>query len=259
MKEGMFSITGKAAFITGGYQGIGLATAKHFVKAGAKVTIADIQDASEIASSIGAHYLHTDVAQEESVVKALEEAQAVMGKLDIVINNAAIDEYGPSIEEINSERLMQIAAVNHFGPIWVLKHAPRFMNDGGSIINNASFAALFGFPGSSTYTSAKSAMESMTRIAAIELGGRGIRVNVVCPGYIDTSLGIPDEEAMAIATKEVEKFTPLKRWGKPEEVAGLFHYLASDESSYMTGSTITMDGGWLAGPSMQLLELVARS
>jgi len=258
MSTEMFSIKNKTAFITGGYQGIGLATVKRFVKAGAKVIIADIKDASEIASSLGAQFIHTDVAQEDSVVKALEETHKLIGKLDIVINNAALEIGYGTIEEIDSKLLMQLMGANQFGPIWVMKHAPRFMNDGGSIINNGSFATLIGVTGHSAYTAAKSAMESMTRIGAIELGERGIRVNTVCPGYIQTSMGVSDEQLPA-ATKNVETFTPLKRWGQPEEVASLFHYLASDESSYMTGSTIVFDGGWLAGPSKQLWEVVQGS
>jgi len=258
MKENMFSIEGKTAFITGGYQGIGLATVERFVKAGAKVVFVDIKDGSEIASSLGAHFIHTDVAEEEGVVKALEEAHKLIGKLDIVINNAALEIGYGTIEEIDSKILMQLTGANHLGPIWVMKHAPRFMNDGGSIINNGSFATQIGFTGHSGYTSAKSAMESMTKVGAIELGERGIRVNTVCPGYIQTSMGVTEEQ-MAGATKNVETFTPLKRWGQPEEVANLFHYLASDESSYVTGSIIMIDGGWMAGPSKQLWEVVRGS
>ena len=256
----MFSIEGKAVFITGGYQGIGLATAKRFAAAGAKVVIADIQDATEIAAKIGANYVYTDVAKEESVVNALEAAQRVVGKLDVIINNAAtaVDNF-PPIEEIDSEHLIHMTEVNHFGMIWVLKHAPGFMNDAGSIINNSSFAALIGFPGSGDYSSTKAAIIAMTKMAAVELGARGIRINTVCAGYIDTSLGIDSKEHHAGATKNVETFTALGRWGTPDDMAGLFHYLASDDSSYISGQEIIIDGGWMAGPSIKLLEAVKRS
>ncbi|MHA1941815.1 MAG: SDR family NAD(P)-dependent oxidoreductase [Candidatus Hodarchaeales archaeon] len=252
----MFSIEGKAAFITGGYQGIGLATAERFARAGARVVIVDVKDATKTAAEIGVHYVHADIANEDEVVKALEEAVQAIGKLDIVINNAAIDSYGPTIEEIDSELINKLTAVNYHGLLWCMKHAPRFMNNGGSIINNSSFAASIGFPGSGAYTSTKAASISLTRIAAQELGGRGIRVNVVCPGYINTSLGIDSEEHHAGATKNVETFTALGRWGTPDDVAGLFHYLASDDSSYISGQMIVIDGGWMAGPSIKLLEAV---
>jgi len=256
----MFSIEGKAMFITGGFQGIGLAAAKHFVKEGAKVVIVDIRDATKIAEEIGAHFIHADVAEEESVAKAMEESVQLVGKLDVVINNAAtaFDDFRP-IEKIDSENLLHLTKVNHFGMIWVLKFAPRFMNDGGSIINVGSFAALIGFPGSGDYTSTKSGIYGMTKMSAVELGDRGIRVNTVSPGYIKTSLGIDSEEHLAGATKNVETFTALGRWGTPEDVAGLFHYLASDDSSYLTGQDIIVDGGWTAGPSIKLLDAVKRS
>lgn len=256
----MFSIEGKVIFITGGYQGIGLATAKRFAAAGAKVVIVDIKDATEIATEIGAYYVHADVAKEDNVIQALEEAERVVGKLDVVINNAAIviDSF-PPITGTVSEHLKLMTDVNHFGMIWVLKHAPRRMKDGGSIINNSSFSPLVMFPGTGEYTSTKAASISLTRIAAQELGPRGIRVNVVCPGYINTSLGIDSKDHHAGATKNVETFTPLGRWGTPDDVAGLFHYLAADESSYITGQMIIIDGGWMAGMTEKLLDAVKRS
>lgn len=252
----MFSLQDKRVFITGAHQGIGLATARRFAAAGARVAMVDIQDASSAAAELGATYVHADVSKEDDVVAAYEAALAVMGKLDAVIINAAIDHFGPRIDEIDKGLLDRLTATNHYGVIWCMKHAPRFMNDGGSIINNSTFAALIGFPGAGAYSSSKAASLTLTRIAAQELGERGIRVNAVCPGYINTSLGIESEAHHRRATKNVETFTALGRWGVPEDVAALFHYLAADDSSYLTGQVLSIDGGWMAGPSPRLFDAV---
>jgi NAD(P)-dependent dehydrogenase (short-subunit alcohol dehydrogenase family) len=125
------------------------------------------------------------------------------------------------------------------------------MNDGGSIINTASLAALVSIMGSGVYSATKAAVVSMTCTAAVELGPRGIRVNTVCPAYIDTPMG-GGEDALRMS----ESFTALGRIGRVEDVVGVFHFLAADESSYISSQAIRVDGGWLAGPAKKVLEQV---
>jgi 3alpha(or 20beta)-hydroxysteroid dehydrogenase len=128
------------------------------------------------------------------------------------------------------------------------------MNDSGSIINTASLAAQVKMAGSGAYSATKAAVISMTRMAALELGDRGIRVNAICPGYIDTALGSGDE-GRALS----EQFTALGRVGTTKDLAGVFHFLAADESSYITGQALVVDGGWSCGPTPQVLETILGS
>jgi len=187
----MFSLEEKTAFITGGAEGIGLGIAKRYIQAGAKVVIADIADGTAIAEEIGATYLKLDVAVEEHVKEALKKAVHVNGKLDIVVNNAGItgrDNF-IAIEEGKADHLLEVFNVNAFGVFFGLKHAPGSMNDDGAIIVTSSLAAVMGVPGNSQYSGTKAAINSFCQIAALELGPRRIRVNSVCPGFINTKMG----------------------------------------------------------------------
>ncbi|NNJ64541.1 MAG: SDR family oxidoreductase, partial [Xanthomonadales bacterium] len=185
----MFSLTDKAALVSGAAGGIGKAIAERFIAAGARVVITDVADAREAASAMGAGYLPVDVSDEDSVAEGFREAASLLGQLDIVVNNAGIGDVGTTIEETEGEVLERITRINQWGVFHGLKHAPAHMNDGGSIINTSSLAALVKMAGSGAYSASKAAVISMTRMAAIELGSRQIRVNAVCPGYIDTALG----------------------------------------------------------------------
>ena len=248
----MFSLEGKNAFITGGMRGIGQAVAKRFIKAGAKVVIADIADASRVAEEIGATYVKVDVGNEDSVAEALKAATELLdGKLDIACNNAGVGDIGPKIEETELALIEKVTRINQWGVMYGLKHAPKHMNDGGSIINTSSAAAYLNVIGTAVYSAAKKAVVSMTEMSALELGGRGIRVNAVCPGYIETDMGSGDE-----GQKLSQMFTALGRQGTTDDIVGVFHFLAADESAYITGQSIIVDGGWLAGPTAQLLMQV---
>jgi len=250
----MFSLQDKAAFITGAAGGIGFAVAQRFTEAGARVAIADIVDGSFAASEIGAHFLSIDVSDEASVARAIEEASTLVGRLDIVVNNAGVGDVGPTLEETPEELVRRTTSINQWGVLYGLKHAPRHMNDVGSIINTSSLAAVVSIAGNGVYSAAKRAILSYTEISALELGHRGIRVNAVCPGYVDTALGSA-EEGDALC----EAFTPLGRKATTDDVVGLYHFLASDESSYITGQAINVDGGWSCGPTRALLERVIGS
>ena len=245
----MFSLRCKTALVTGAVGGIGRAVVERFIAAGARVAIADIIDGQAVADAIGARFLHMDVGSEDSVARGLEQARRELGLLDIVVNNAGVGDVGSLLTDTPTEVLERITRVNQWGVFYGLKHAPAHMNDGGSIINTSSLASLIKMPGSGAYSASKAAVVSLTRMAALELGSRGIRVNAVCPGYIDTALGSGDEGQVLS-----KQFTALGRKGTPADLVGAFHFLAADESSYLTGHALVVDGGWSCGPSPQILE-----
>ena len=247
----MFSLEGKTAFITGGAAGIGLGVAKRYIQAGAKVVITDVADGTAIAEEIGATYLRLDVADEQQVKEALEKAVQIIGKLDIVVNNAGItgQDNFIAIAEGKVDHLLEVFKINAFGVFFGLKHAPTAMNDDGSIIITSSLAAAMGLPGNSQYSGTKAAVNSFCQIAALELGPRGIRVNSVCPGFINTKMGASD-----LGTYIASKVTALGHIGEVEELVGVYHFLAADESRYITGQVFNVDGGWTAGVSHQLME-----
>ena len=248
----MFSLKGKTAFITGGAGGIGLAVAQRFIDAGARVIIADIINGTKVANEIGAIYLPVDTGNEESVAGALQSAETKLGsKLDIVCNNAGVGDIGFKIEDTEQALIEKVTRINQWGVMYGLKHAPKHMNDGGSIVNTASMAAVVNKIGSAVYSAAKRAVLSMTEMSALELGKRGIRVNAVCPAYIATALGSGEE-----GVKLAEAFTAVGRIGVVEDLIGVYHFLAADESSYMTGQALKIDGGWSCGPTTQLLQQI---
>lgn len=247
----MFSLEGKNAFITGGANGIGLAVAKRYLEAGANVIIADLADGSDVAGQIGAYYHKLNVADEKQVKRALAKAVEINGKLDIVVNNAGItgrDNY-VNITEGNAEHLREVFEVNTFGVFYGLKNAPVFMNDGGSMIITSSVSAVMGVPGNGQYTATKAAIGQLGRVSALELGPRGIRVNSVCPSYISTDMGGSD-----LGTYIASMVTAVGHIGELEDLVGVYHFLAADESRYVTGQIINVDGGWTAGLSNKVME-----
>ena len=252
----MFGLQGKKAYITGGSSGIGLAVAEAFIAQGAAVVIADIVDATTVATGIGAHALHCNVADESSVADSLATACDLLGgSLDIVVLNAGVGDVGYPIEETDQAMLEKVTSINQWGVLYGLKHAPANMNDGGSIISTSSMAAFINMPGTGVYSATKRAICSMTEMSALELGARGIRVNAVCPGYVNTALGDSEEEQ-----RVVRAMTALKRTAEPrEDIAGVFVFLASDASRYMTGESLKVDGGWHCGPTLELLEIITGS
>lgn len=248
----LFSLADKRAFITGGTSGIGRAVAEAFVAQGATVVIADITDGMAIAGEIGAEFVRVDVSDENSVASALDQAKKLCGnKLDVVVLNAGIGDVGSTFEKTDQSLIEKVTKINHWGVLYGLKHAPQRMADGGSIISTSSMAAFINVPGAGVYSAGKRAVTSMTEMSALELGARGIRVNCVCPGYTATALGSGEE-----GQKLCEAFTALGRVASVDDMAGVYVFLASNASSYMTGQSLKVDGGWGCGPTEKLLELV---
>jgi len=250
--SGMFSMSGKNAFVTGGASGIGRAVAEAFIQQGATVVIADITDSTAVADEIGASFVLVDVSKEDSVSNAIQQSTEICGgKLDTVVLNAGVGDVGPTFEETDQALLEKVTRINHWGVLYGLKHAPSFMNDGGSIISTSSMAAFISVPGAGVYSAGKRAVTSMTEMSALELGARSIRVNCVCPGYTATALGSGEE-----GQKLCEAFTALGRVATVDDMAGVYVFLATDASAYMTGQSLKVDGGWDCGPTERLLELV---
>lgn len=250
----MFDLAGRNAFVTGGSSGIGFAVAKAFIDRGARVVIADISDATDTAKEIGATAVICDVSDEASTAAAIQFAADTLGELDIVVLNAGVGDVGPLLADVDQALIEKVTAINHWGVVYGVKHAPALMRDGGSIISTSSLAAFISLPGASIYSAGKRAVVSLTETAAIELGGRGIRVNCVCPGYTDTAMG-SGEEGAAIC----EAFTALGRPATVDDLTGVYVFLASDASSYVTGQAIKVDGGWSSGVTPALLKLVTGS
>lgn len=252
-----FSLQAKNTFITGGASGIGLEIAKRFRLAGAQVVIADLQDGHSVAEEIGAHFLCLDVSDSAAVKDAFASAVKLLGKLDVVINNAGIGgKDGVSIEDSDEALTRKLLEVNTLGVYHGLKHAPAHMNDGGSIINTASLGASLVFPGSGPYSASKAAVSNFTTMAAAELAQRQIRVNAVAPSFIRTPMAMDD---IALFEKIGKRASNALRIAEPEEVAAVYHFLASADASYINGQVINVDGGMSLGFTQAMVELITAS
>ncbi|MFZ0828423.1 MAG: SDR family oxidoreductase [Verrucomicrobiia bacterium] len=241
-----FSLAGKAAIVTGGCSGIGLAIARRFREQGASVLIADRRtDGAPVAEEIGAHFLRTDVSVEAEVAAAFDSAREAFGEVRILVNNAGIQPLGVGFDDLTGPLLERTFAVNVNGVAFGLKYAGRHLAAGGRVINLASFVGLIGVPRGTAYAASKAAVAHLTKLGAIELAPRRITVNAISPGTILTPAitGMANNPEIPF----IERRTPLGRLGQPEEVAALCHFLASDEAAYITGQNIAVDGGLTTG------------
>ncbi|HZP56105.1 MAG TPA: SDR family NAD(P)-dependent oxidoreductase [Dehalococcoidia bacterium] len=235
-------LQGKAALVTGAANGIGRAIAARFAQEGAKVMVSDIdlEAAKRVAREIGgdARAIQTDVSVESKVKAAVDATVEAFGALDVLVNNAGI------AAAADWERTI---AVNLSGVYYGLKHGGDVMaaRGRGSIINLASVLGLVSIPGAGAYTASKHGVVGLTRQFATDLAPRGVRVNCINPGWIETAMTAPISSVDAFRTM-IEQQTPLGRWGKPEEVAAVALFLASDEASFVTGAPYIVDGGFTA-------------
>lgn len=251
-----FSLQNKAAVITGGGSGLGLATVKRFVQAGARVVLADLADKRELAQEIGCLFYQADVSREEDVAKLMKYAFDTLGPIHIVINNAGIILPEQLLTDASMEDFERIYRINVFGVVHGLKHAPRYMADGGTILNTASNSANGDYAGYGAYISSKSAVVGLTKAAAIELAPRRIRVNCICPNTIDTPMAYAEGCETELQVMAVT--TPLARMCKAEEAAAFYHFLAADDCQYITGEDLYIDGGLKAGPSIQMIDILLK-
>jgi 3alpha(or 20beta)-hydroxysteroid dehydrogenase len=248
----MQRLEGKVALVTGAARGQGEAEARLFVEEGARVVLGDVLDEEgrQVAASLGdaALYLHHDVSQPDSWRNFVRSGREAFGHIHVLVNNAGIAHVAPIVEVI-AEDFLRVTHVNQLGCLLGMQAVIPAMAEagGGSIVNVSSVAGIEGVPGMVAYVASKFAIRGMTKTAALELGRLGIRVNSIHPGGVDTPMARLGQEQIEGAGESHYRRLPLPRIGRPVEMARLALFLASDESSYCTGSEFVADGGMLAG------------
>ncbi|MCX4233708.1 MULTISPECIES: SDR family NAD(P)-dependent oxidoreductase [Streptomyces] len=273
----MGKLDGRVVVVTGAARGQGEQEARLFVEEGASVLVADVLDEQgrTLAKELGARarYVHLDVGREDDWAAAVEVAKEAYGKVDGLVNNAGILRFNALVDTPLDE-FMRIVRVNQVGVFLGIKAlAPEIeAAGGGTVVNTASYTGLTGMAYVGAYAASKHAIVGLTRVAALELAAKGIRVNAVCPGAIDTAMSNPAllapatteaeaggeaeagagagadaEAASAAVARFYRKLVPMGRIGRAEEVARLALFLSCDDSSYITGQPFVIDGGWLAG------------
>ncbi|MFC3746112.1 SDR family NAD(P)-dependent oxidoreductase [Paenibacillus sp. GCM10012306] len=248
----MGKLDGKVALITGGNSGIGLATAKLFIAEGAKVVITGRNQVTldAAAAELGENSLavQADAADPISGEQAVAAAVKKFGRLDIVFANAGISAQTPT-GETELSVFETVLKVNVTGVFFTVQAAVPHLKDGSSIILNSSVLATAGSPGYAAYAASKGAVGSMARVLASELSPRGIRVNTISPGATRTPIwGQSTTEGMNQLESVLSRSIPLNRLGEPQEIASVALFLASDDSSYIQGTEISVDGGAAASP-----------
>ena len=238
-------LQGKRALVTGAAQGIGQAIAVAFVAEGAEVLLVDINAAgvAKTAAELGQHAFTADVSQKAEVERIFAHVTASWGSLDILVNNAGVT-HAAELDALTESDFDRVFAINLKAALWATQAAARLMPRGGAVINMSSVNALLAIPNQIPYAVSKGALKQLTNVTALALAPKGIRVNAIGPGSIMTDLlkGIMTDQA---AETRILSRTPLGRCGEPEEVAAVAVFLASSESSYITGQTIYPDGGRL--------------
>lgn len=251
-------LKGKVAIVTGGVGGMGRSTAVLFAREGAAVVVGDVDDAggAKLAAEVQAAggrltYQHCDVSKEAQVAALVATAERAYGKLDTIFNNAGIEQPVTPSTDVTEELFDRVIGINLKGTFFGCKHAiPALLrNGGGTIVNNSSVSAFANVGGNISYASSKGAVMSLTRVLAIEYANRNIRVNAINPGVIDTEMNRRNK-ALAKDPDAVEerwrRMTPLGRMGTGQEIAETVLYLASDQSSFVTGIGLLIDGGRVA-------------
>ncbi|MFE4655619.1 SDR family NAD(P)-dependent oxidoreductase [Streptomyces hydrogenans] len=252
----MGKLDGRVVIVTGAARGQGEQEARLFAAEGARVVLADVLDGpgEALAKELGeerASYVHLDVTREEEWAAAVAAAKERFGRIDGLVNNAGILRFNELLAT-PLEEFQAIVSVNQTGCFLGIRAvAPEIAAaGGGTIVNTASYTGVTGMAGVGAYAASKHAVLGLTRVAALELAPKGIRVNAVCPGAIDTAMSNPEGVDPATTGELYRKLVPLGRIGRPEEVAALALFLTSDDSSYVTGQPFVIDGGWLAGVSL---------
>lgn len=245
------TLTGKVALVTGASKGIGASIAKHLAAEGAAVVVnyaLSKEGADEVVAEIAdkggrAIAVQADVAKKAEIERLFSETKMAFGRLDILVNNAGIYEFSP-LEDITEDHFHRQFNLNVLGLLLVSQEGIKYFGDeGGNIINISSIASTYAPPNASVYSATKGAVDSITRSLSKELGSRGIRVNAINPGMVETegvrAAGITESDMRT----QIEAQTPLGRIGQPQDIATAAIFLASPASSWITGETLTIAGG----------------
>jgi NAD(P)-dependent dehydrogenase (short-subunit alcohol dehydrogenase family) len=244
---------GQVALVTGGARGIGVATAQRFARDGAAVAVTDVLDTegqavAEALAQAGSRacFEHLDVSDEDAWVRAVDRIEADLGPITILVNNAGVGTLA-HVEDETVEAWDRVVAINQTG-VWLgMKVVGTRMRErgAGAIVNVSSiFGAVGGFGGSIAYHASKGAVRLMTKSAALHWATKGVRVNSIHPGFVETpmleaAMGTPMET-------QILSMTPMGRMGRPDEIASVIAFLVSEDASYMTGAEVYVDGGWIA-------------
>jgi NAD(P)-dependent dehydrogenase (short-subunit alcohol dehydrogenase family) len=255
----------KTAVVTGAAQGVGLVTAAHLARLGYRVLLTDIQALDSQLSQLRAHGLSVhgavgDVASEPFVSELAARIERDCGAADVLVNNAGVSLIAPA-EETTAAQWQRVMNINLLGPFLLCKYlgAQMLGRSRGSIVNIASIAGLTGISHRSAYNASKHGLIGLTRTLAAEWGGRGVRVNAVCPGWIKTQMDAADQGSGAYTDSDIINRVPLARFARPEDVAAAVAFLADgDAQGFVNGVSLPVDGGWLADGSWDALRLAMR-
>lgn len=256
MNTKLFDLSGKVAIVTGSGQGLGKFMAMGLAEFGAKVIVCDrlIEEAEKVATAINttgavAAATFVDISVRQSCEELIKFTVSKFGRLDTLVNNAGIDIIKPveTLSESEWDRILDVDLKGHFNCSQFAAIQMMQQGSGGSIINISSIASVVGIQGLVAYSAAKGGINQLTRVMAVELASKNIRVNAIAPGYFENIMhGADLEHEKLDKQQQIVTFTPMARRGKPEELIGPVVFLASDASSYITGAVIFVDGGYTA-------------
>jgi len=256
----------KIAIVTGAAQGIGRRAAEVLAGAGYGLLLMDMQPCSATtdamkASGVEFEEVVGDLTEEAVVAQGVEVARSKWGRVDVLVNNAGVSFIAPA-EEVEAVQFRRVLEVNLLAPFLLMQGFGKMMLEqkSGSIVNVASIAGLVGVSDRSAYNASKHGLVGLTRTLAAEWGGRGVRVNAVCPGWVKTEMDIADQAAHGTYNDaDIEGVNPMGRFAKPEDIAQAILFLAEPErSGFVNGHTLVVDGGWISDGSWQSLRMKKR-
>jgi len=255
----------KVAVVTGAAQGIGRRTAEVLADAGYALLLLDLQAceatrAAVAAAGVDVEEVLGDVSEERVVARAAETARSRWGRVDVLVNNAGISFIQPA-EQVEGKAFLRVLEVNLLAPFLLAKAfgATMLEQKSGSIVNVASIAGLVGIADRSAYNASKHGLIGLTRTLAAEWGGRGVRVNAVCPGWVKTEMDVADQAGGGYTDADIEGVNPMGRFAAPEDIARAILFLADGrQSGFINGQALAVDGGWTTDGSWQSLRLRKR-